>query len=136
MAKFETSVGLKELISSLSSVDISVIAPDALEAAAPIVKSKMIALARQHSRTGAMVRSIKTGKAKIQKDEYTIFTGPSGTDPDTGVRNMEKLAYLEYGVRGKQVATPVILPTVRSTRDEVLAKMQEIFNQALEKNGL
>lgn len=137
MAKFETDVSLDELMTSLTSVDIEAIAPLALEQSAPIVQKKLIQLSEPHKRTGAMVKSIKAQKVSKNKDGYSIFVGPSGVDRKTGTRNMEKLAFLEFGVRAhNQPATPVITPTIRATHDDVCDSMQETFNRYLESNGL
>lgn len=137
MAKFETDVSLDELMTSLTSVDIEAIAPLALEQSAPIVQKKLIQLSEPHKRTGAMVKSIKAQKASKHKDGYSIFVGPSGVDRRTGTRNMEKLAYLEFGVRShNQPATPVITPAVRATHDSVCDSMQDVFNKYLENQGL
>ena len=137
MASFETSVGLDELMESLTTVDIEAIAPIALEESAPIVKAKLSQLAEPHRDTGAMIRSIKIQRAKKKRDKYSIFVGPSGVDRKSGTRNMERLAYLEYGVReNNQPATPVITPTVRATHDDVCDKMQDVFNRYLDRNGL
>lgn len=137
MAKFETDIGIDELMTSLTSVDIEAIAPLALEQSAPIVEKKLISLSEPHKKTGAMVKSIKTQKPSKNKDGYSIFVGPSGVDRRTGTRNMEKLAYLEFGVRShNQPATPVITPAVRATHDDVCDSMQETFNRYLENNGL
>lgn len=137
MASFETSVGLDELMESLTTVDIEAIAPIALEESAPIVKAKLSQLAEPHRDTGAMIRSIKIQRAKKKRDKYSIFVGPSGVDRKSGTRNMEKLAYLEYGVReNNQPATPVILPAIRATHDDVCNSMQETFNRYLEEQGL
>ena len=137
MAKFETDVSLDELMTSLTSVDIEAIAPLALEQSAPIVEKKLIQLSEPHKKTGAMVKSIKAQKANESGDGYSIFVGASGVDRKTGIRNMEKMAYLEYGVREhNQPATPVITPTIRATHDDVCDSMQETFNRYLENNGL
>lgn len=137
MAKFETDVSLDELMTSLTSVDIEAIAPLALEQSAPIVQKKLVQLSEPHKRTGAMVKSIKAQKASKNKDGYSIFVGASGVDRKTGTRNMEKMAYLEYGVREhNQPATPVIVPTIRATHDDVCDSMQETFNRYLEGQGL
>lgn len=129
MARFDMDVGLDDFMQSLSSIDMEALAPVALEEASPIVKSKMVSLSEPHRDTGAMVRSIKAQRPKHKRDKYSLFVGPSGVDRRTGVRNMEKLAYLEYGVHGKQQATPVILPTIRATREQVLQRMQETFDR-------
>lgn len=137
MARFETDIGIDELMTSLTSVDIEAIAPLALEQSAPIVQKKLIQLSEPHKKTGAMVKSIKAQKASKNKDGYSIFVGPSGVDRKTGTRNMEKLAFLEFGVRAhNQPATPVIVPAVRSTHDDVCDSMQDVFNKYLENNGL
>ena len=52
-----------------------------------------------------MVASIKATGPKKTKSKIYDFVRPTGKDAK-GVRNMEKLAYLEYGT-SKQPATPV-----------------------------
>lgn len=137
MAKFETDVSLDELMTSLTSVDIEALAPVALEQSAPIVEKKLISLSEPHKRTGAMIKSIKAQKANKSGDGYSIFVGASGVDRKSGIRNMEKMAYLEFGVRAhNQPATPVIVPAVRATHDSVCDSMQETFNKYLEGQGL
>lgn len=137
MAKFETDISLDELMTSLTSIDIEALAPVALEESAPIVEKKLIQLSEPHKRTGAMVKSIKAQKANKSGDGYSIFVGASGVDRKTGIRNMEKMAYLEFGVREhNQPATPVITPAVRETHDDVCDSMQETFNKYLEGQGL
>lgn len=137
MAKFETDISLDELMQSLTSIDIEAIAPLALEQSAPIVQKKLIQLSEPHKKTGAMVKSIKAQKANKSGDGYSIFVGASGVDRKTGIRNMEKMAFLEYGVRAhNQPATPVIVPAVRATHDDVCDSMQDVFNKYLEQNGL
>lgn len=137
MARFETDISLEELMQSLTSIDIEALAPVALEESAPIVQKKLISLSEPHKKTGAMVKSIKAQKASKNKDGYSIFVGASGVDRRTGIRNMEKMAYLEYGVREhNQPATPVIVPTIRATHDDVCDSMQDVFNKYLENNGL
>ena len=137
MARFETDVSLDELMQSLTSIDIEALAPIALEESAPIVEKKLIQLSEPHKKTGAMVKSIKAQKANKSGDGYSIFVGASGVDRKSGIRNMEKMAYLEFGVREhNQPATPVITPAVRATHDDVCDSMQDVFNKYLENQGL
>lgn len=137
MARFETDISLEELMQSLTSIDIEALAPIALEESAPIVEKKLIQLSEPHKRTGAMIKSIKAQKANKSGDGYSIFVGASGVDRKSGIRNMEKMAYLEFGVRAhNQPATPVIVPAVRATHDSVCDSMQETFNRYLESNDL
>ena len=42
---------------------------------------------------------------------------------------MEKMAAWEYGVDGKQRATPVLTPAVNEVEVQVLMKMQEVFDR-------
>ncbi len=51
---------------------------------------------------------------------------PTGTGRK-GVRNMEKLAYMEYGT-SHQCATPVIGPAIAASEGDVIKAMQEIFD--------
>lgn len=137
MAKFETDISLDELMQSLTSIDIEALAPVALEESAPIVQKKLVQLSEPHKRTGAMIKSIKAQKANKSGDGYSIFVGASGVDRKSGIRNIEKMAYLEFGVRAhNQPATPVIVPAVRATHDDVCDSMQDVFNKYLENNGL
>lgn len=137
MARFETDISLDELMTSLTSIDIEALAPVALEQSAPIVEKKLVQLSEPHKRTGAMVKSIKAQKANKSGDGYSIFVGASGVDRKTGIRNMEKMAFLEFGVREhNQPATTVIVPTIRATHDDVCDSMQDVFNKYLESNGL
>ena len=57
---------------------------------------------------------------------------PTGTGRK-GVRNMEKLAYMEYGT-SHQRATPVIGPAIAASEGGVLEAMQEVFNREVDGN--
>ena len=41
---------------------------------------------------------------------------------------MEKLAYLEYGT-GREAARPVLTKAVHAAEDEVIKKMQEVYDR-------
>lgn len=126
MASFEME-GLDSLISELSSIEIDEIAPKMLEESAPILESNIKQRASLHNRTGSMADSIKTTKAKAGKDGYSITVRPTGQDKK-GVRNMEKMVYMEYGTY-KQNATPILTPAIRESENDVLEKMQEVFDR-------
>lgn len=136
MAKFETDVSLDDFINDLSSVEIDMFAPEALTKAAPIVQNRMEQLASEHSRTGRMKNSIRAKKPTKKKDRYFLFVGAQGKDRK-GVRNMEKMVYLEYGVKAhNQPATPVITPTIQQTKNAVWDTMQATFDSYLDKKKL
>lgn len=126
MASFEMD-GLDSLISELTSIEIDEIAPKMLEESASILEANIKKRTEFHNRTGSMAASIKTTKAKATKDGYSICVRPTGTDKK-GVRNMEKMVYMEYGTY-KQNATPILTPATRESEEEVCEKMQEVFNR-------
>lgn len=127
MANFE-STGIDELMKELNLLDADKIAPVMLEAAAPILEKAVIKKASTHKVSGDMIRSIKPTKPQKNQTGHYIVVRPTGKDAK-GVRNMEKMADLEYGVNGKQAATPVMTPATHEAEMEVEAKMQEVFNR-------
>jgi len=128
VAQFK-SEGVMDLISDISSLKFNQIAPKMLEGAVDILEKEVTKKASQHKVSGDMARSIKKTRAKAAKDGYSISVRPTGTD-SKGVRNMEKMAYLEYGT-SKQKATPVLTPAVNVSRSSVELKMQEIFEREI-----
>ena len=75
-----------------------------------------------------MYKSIKKTKAgKASKGGYFASVRPTGTDKK-GVRNMDKMVYLEYGT-SKQDATPVLTKALKDSESAVYDKMQEVFNR-------
>lgn len=131
MAKFSVT-GIQEQLDELSNIECDVIAPKMLEEAAPILLKNVKSRSASHHVSGQMNASIKTTKAnRTGHDGYSITVRPTGKD-EKGVGNMEKMAYLEYGT-SKQSPTPVLTPAVRESEDPVLKKMQEVFDQEVDK---
>lgn len=130
MAQFEIE-GIDDLMKELSTLDADRLAPMMLEESVPILKDAVVKGASAHKDTGAMVNSIKqTGVLRNQMGYYTCVR-PTGKDKDE-VRNMEKMAFLEYGAGGRQAATPVLTPAVHAAEGKVLEKMQEVFDRETE----
>lgn len=78
---------------------------------------------------GQMMQSIKaTGPRKNQYGIYD-YVRPTGKDTK-GVRNMEKLAYLEYGT-SKQAATPVCQKVVNQIGEKISNIMSEKVKEGL-----
>ena len=77
--------------------------------------------------TGDLLKSIKLSKAKKNKYGYYASVQPTGKDKK-GVRNMEKMVYLEYGTT-KQPARPTLTKAIKDSEKAVLGKMQEVFNR-------
>ena len=112
--------------------DIDRIAPMMIDEAIPILESNVIKEASKHKRTGDMVRSIKRTKAKLTKyGGHFACVRPTGKDRN-GVRNMEKMVYMEYGARGSS-AHPVLSKAINDSGPEVLSKMQEVFDREVDK---
>lgn len=127
MAQFEIE-GIDDLMKDLSSLEFERIAPIMLEESIPILEQSVKKKAASHKVSGEMLNSIKKTGAMRSREGYYICVRPTGKDKK-GVRNMEKMAYLEYGVGGRQAATPVLTPAVHAAEEPVLKKMQEVFDR-------
>ncbi len=126
MARFDFE-GVDDLMKELDMMQVERIAPIMLEEAVPILESTVRRKAAVHKVSGEMLRSIKKSKADRTQTGYYICVRPTGKDAK-GVRNMEKMAYMEYGT-GKQKATPVLTPAVNEAEERVTGKMQEVFDR-------
>ena len=110
--------------------DVERIAPQMINEALPILDKRVKAEVSKHQVSGDLAKSIKKSKAKKAKNGgYIASVFPSGTD-QKGVRNAEKLIYLEYGTT-KQKATPTLTKALKDATPEVLAKMQEVFEREI-----
>ena len=146
MAQFDIHV-FDELIVQLERMGrFDDIAPKMLEEAAPILKEEVVKQASKHRDTGEMADSIKqTGVTIGNGGNYYICVRPTGyasgrkwqnsrtlggrrAGKRERVRNMEKLVWLEFGVKGR-AATPILTTAVLNAEPGVLAKMQEVFNR-------
>ena len=126
MAKFEVN-GIDSLMAGLNDLEVKEMAPKMLEEAVPILEKHIRVVAEAHKITGSMVKSIKKTGAMVGKNGYYICVRPTGKD-ENGVRNMEKMVYLENGT-SRQIARPVISEGVRKAEQEVLKILQEVFER-------
>ena len=137
MARFKCGYGVDMVISELSSFAQQTFVKGALKQAAPIVEKEMKREISSHHKTerdktkGQLAASVKTTGPKQVGSEWQVEIAPYGTD-SKGVRNGEKLAYLEYGT-SKQTATPVVAPVVARTEAKVVREIEEFINKKLEK---
>lgn len=133
---------LKQL-GKLSKIDE--IAPKMVEESVPIVQRNLIRELAYHVGTGELQESIKNTPVKKWKSGgvYAVArpTGTSDTYVDEKgvtrnrsepIRNMEKLAYLEYG-RSGQAARPIMSTVIGDSEGSVKNKMQEVFRREVEK---
>lgn len=132
MGKFDFEIPA-DFIKQLGKLaDVERIAPQMIDEAIPILLEKVKAETAPHKKTGDMYKSIKATKAKKTKSGgYFASVHPTGVD-SKGVRNMEKMAYLEYGTK-KQSATPVLTKALKDSENAVMKKMQEVFEREVGK---
>lgn len=123
--------GLDDFMDQLEKLeDTEEIAKKCVNAAVPAleesVKNGITEAADRGYATGDLANSVKGTKAK--SNDYGVFSAIlcTGTD-EKGVRNGEKMAYLEYGTT-KQDAHPVMQKAVNNVESQCLETMQNTFN--------
>lgn len=127
MAKLDLQ-GFDDLMKDLNLLDFDRIASKMVEGGAPVLEQNLRRRASEHVDSGDMAKSIgSTGLKKYGASGYKITVRPTGQD-DKGVRNMEKMCYLEYGTQ-HQGATPVLTPAVIESEQPVMDIMQKIFDE-------
>lgn len=147
MGQFEIH-GFDEMLAELDRIGrFGDVAPKMLEEAAPILQEEVVRQAEPHKDTGEMVASIKpTGVMVGKSGSYYICVRPTGyaskkwkyarkKDGGKGgskrpVRNMEKLVWLELGVKGRS-GTPILKTATLNAAPKVQKKLQEIFNREM-----
>ena len=132
MASFSIS-GMDELLVKLNQLGrFDEIAPKMMKAGMEILQEEVVTEASKHKDTGAMVASIKPTSLMAGYDGgYYMCTRPTGRDKK-GVRNMEKMVYLEYGVKGRP-GVPVITAAVIKAELKVIQAMQEVFTREISR---
>lgn len=143
MSQFDIN-GFDEMLSVLDRLgQFDRIAPQMMEAGMEILQEEVVNEASKHKDTGEMVESIKpTGISKSANGSYYMCTRPTGYASERKwrnsrkghgegsgkqrLRNMEKLLYLEYGVKGRP-ATPVIKSAVIRAEPGVVSAMRKVF---------
>lgn len=124
MAKVKVE-GFNELIRDLTSINVDRMTDEMIMAAEPILTENLKKFANQHRDTGAMVDSIKSTGIRYKGSAKYLVVRPTGKD-GKGVRNMEKLAYLEYGT-AYEPARPVLTPAVKASD----SKIEKVWNEKL-----
>ncbi len=132
MGKFDFEIPA-DFIKQLGKLaDVDKYAPQMIDEAMPILERNVKAEVSKHVVSGDLLKSIKISKAKkTKKGGYFASVHPSGTDRK-GVRNMEKMVYLEYGTK-KQPARPTLTKAMKDSEAAVLNKMEEVFKREVGK---
>lgn len=107
------------------------VAPKMIDESMPIVERNLVRELAYHVDTGELQESVKSTKAKKVNDGHFATASPTGAD-EKGVRNMEKLAYLEYGT-SKQAAAPMMSTVINDSEGSVNNKMAEVFKREMSK---
>ena len=128
MGKFDFEIP-DDFIKQLGKLaDVDRIAPQMIDEAIPKLLDSVKKETAFHKQTGDMYNSIKATKAgKSKNGGYYATVRPTGKDKK-GVRNMEKMVYLEYGT-SDQPATPVLTKAIKDSEKAVMEKMQAVFNR-------
>lgn len=150
MASFEIR-GMDDLMAQLDRLGkFDEIAPKMMDAGMEILQKEVVAEASKHKDTGEMVDSIKpTGLEAGFGGGYYMCTRPTGYASGKGkwknarkgkgegkgrrkIRNMEKMVWLEYGVKGRP-AVPVITKAVIRAEPQVIEAMRQVFEREVQR---
>lgn len=130
MGKFDFTFNVKltQKLEKLNNFDE--IAEQMLTESVPILERHVKSEVSKYKDTGDMLDSIRHQK-KPKKNDHGWYTAviPTGEDRH-GVRNMEKMAHLEYGT-SKIPPKPIISKALNDAREEVNEKMQEVFDKVV-----
>lgn len=136
--------GFDDLESMLSKLmEPTKMAVKAVDAAAPVLEESLRSEIRKAANrtdekgypysTGELAASIHRTEAKENHLGVFSVVKADGTD-SKGLRNVEKLAYLEYGVASRgQVPRPVRQKAVNSAEEECIRIMQEVIYEEVDK---
>lgn len=131
--------GVDDLVQQLENLaELSELAPKMIDAAKPTVaeslKKNIHTATNRGYATGELAESVTATKTRLNNYGYFASVLVSGTDAK-GVRNGEKLAYLEYGT-STQTAHPVMKKTVNESNEGAIQKMQDVFNASAFVNDM
>ena len=128
---FQVSTEFLKTLGKLSQIDQ--VAPKMIDEALPTCTEYLkngINSANHPYSKGDMVRSIKEKRATQDKNgAWKGITRPTGKGED-GTRNMEKLAYYEYGT-SKQPARPIMDKIKNDASVPAQEKMEDVFKREM-----
>ena len=110
------------------------IAKKAVDQATPVLegalRGKISGAASRGYATGELAGSISSTKAKVNDRGVFAAVRPTGHDRK-GVRNAEKLAYLEYGTSRGQAPHPVRAAAASAAEGECVSIMEKVVYEEL-----
>lgn len=128
--------GIEEVLEMFDKIDEVRIAKRAVNEASPVAKKALqlsvaVAANRGYS-TGELAASVTASEAEL--NDRGVFAGINARGRDSkGLRNMEKLAYLEYGVPGRQTPRPVVERARAMSEEECIQIMERVVDDEVEK---
>lgn len=130
MAKFSVTFD-NELVKQLERLEnFDELAKQILTDSSQPLESTLNRELSTHKDTEALIKSVKK-VVKKSKYGWFLMVRPTGKDKK-GVRNMEKLAYLEFGT-SKQSPRPLLDRVMRSAESAVKELMQRNFDDYVNK---
>ena len=127
MADFEFNIDA-DFLKELDVFSDSETAMEMVNESLPILENSIKNALEPHRQTGGLIKSVKSGKAKIASNGAIIGNVTFSGNDKKGNPNVVKATGLEYG-NSHQAAKPFMSKAVRACEDEVLDKMQEIYNR-------
>lgn len=136
-------------IADLLETDFDAIAQEALADAAPILEESVKKEVRKvisHDGDSELANSFKATKPKktkngawianvtprgYSKDKVYVAVDSKGkrTARKYSVSNALKAIWKEYGIPGRQVARPFITAFINASKQDVMKRMQEVYNK-------
>lgn len=128
------TIGFDEFAKELEELGkVDAYAPELLNAAAPVLKKELRSQVKREANrgyaTGDLVGAIEAKKPGENKYGHYVMVTAEGKDRK-GIRNNEKLAYLNFGT-SKQQARPVIANSIKNAEGDCLEAMQKKFNEVV-----
>ena len=125
-------VGFEDMEKELSKIaDAERIACEAIDAASPVVektlKNEIKNVVTEEYSTGELAESIEATDAEMNGYGCFAAVRPTGVD-EKGVRNGEKMAYMEYGT-SRQYPKPVLRKAIKKSEKACLEAMQKKYDE-------
>jgi hypothetical protein len=129
--------GFDELEKVMRKIKPETMAVKAVNKAVPILeealKSSIAEAANRGYATGELVESVDSTPARGNDLGVFSVVKPEGID-EKGVRNVEKMAYLEYGVASHgQEPHPVRQTAIDKAKSECIQMMERVINEEVGK---
>ena len=129
MANFSSKIDLDKIVPK--GLQDENLALEMVKAGQEVLKSAIQSGAAKHRKTGAMVSSVKSGKAYINSNESAVGkVYISGKDKD-GRNNALKAMFIEFGTK-YYPAQPFVRVAVKSSESSISSAMKAVFEKKVQ----